>query len=226
LKEVTDYVGLGHTHKHFEIDNWAFNPGSLEITSVNEYRETRGAFVVDVDEDNNVNAQHVRDYRQRPFQQLSFDVSGYKDTKDITEELLKKIDREARRAEDGEPSPIIEITLRGQLGFPNSQLEMQKIRDDAREMSGALHIRVKNNSVPVEYAVAIDMDDEMEREKVERRVIEDLIIRDSRYNTAPRTMADAVIGAKRLALSDDSPDKIAEFISMKINDTDATAAAE
>jgi exonuclease SbcD len=226
LKEVTDYVGLGHTHKHFEIDNWAFNPGSLEITSVNEYRETRGAFVVEVDENNNVHAQHVRDYRQRPFQQLSFDVSGYKDTKDITEELFKKIDREARRAEDGEPSPIIEITLRGQLGFPNSQLEMQKIRDGAREMSGALHIRVKNNSVPVEYAVAIDMDDEMEREKVERRVIEDLIIRDSRYNTAARTMADAVIGAKRLALSDDSPDKIAEFISMKINDTDATAAAE
>jgi DNA repair exonuclease SbcCD nuclease subunit len=218
LKEVTDYVGLGHTHKHFEIENWAFNPGSLEITSVNEYRETRGAFLVEVDERNVVTAKHVRDYRQRPFQQISFDVSGYKDAKDITDEVLLKVVREARKAEEGEPAPIIEITFRGQLGFPNSQLEMQKIRDGAKEISGALHIRIKNNSVPVEYAVALDLDDDMEREKVERRVIEDLIIRDSRYNANSRTIADAVVGAKRLALSDESPEKIAEFISMKLED--------
>jgi DNA repair exonuclease SbcCD nuclease subunit len=216
LKEVTDYVGLGHTHKHFEIENWAFNPGSLEITSVNEFRETRGAFLVEVDEDDRVIARHVRDYRQRPFQQLSFEVSGYKDTKDITDALLTMVENHARRAEPGEPEPIIEITLRGQLGFPNSQLEMQKIRDGAKEISGALHIRIKNNSVPVEYAVALDIDDDLEREKVERRVIEDLIIRDSRYNSNMANIADAVVGAKRLALTDDSPEKIAEFISMKL----------
>ena len=93
---------------------------------------------------------------------------------------------------------------------------MQKIREGAREISGALHIRIKNNSVPVEYAVGLDVDDEMEREKVERRVIEDLIIRDSRYNSNLANIADAVVGAKRLAMSDDSPEKIAEFISMKL----------
>ena len=27
LKSVTDYVGLGHTHMHFEIDNWGIEPG-------------------------------------------------------------------------------------------------------------------------------------------------------------------------------------------------------
>lgn len=224
LKEVTDYVGLGHTHKHFEIENWAFNPGSLEITSVNEFRETRGAFVVEVDESNIITAKHVRDYRQRPFQQISFDVSSYKDAKDITDEVLLKVSREARKAEIGEPAPIIEITFRGQLGFPNSQLEMQKIRDGAKEITGALHIRIKNNAVPVEYAVALDLDDDMEREKVERRVIEDLIIRDSRYNANSRTIADAVVGAKRLALSDESPEKIAEFISMKLEDAGVPAA--
>jgi DNA repair exonuclease SbcCD nuclease subunit len=25
LKTAVEYVGLGHTHKHYEIDNWAFN---------------------------------------------------------------------------------------------------------------------------------------------------------------------------------------------------------
>jgi len=63
----------------------------------------------------------------------------------------------------------------------------------------------------------------MEREKVERRVIEDLIIRDSRYNSNLMNIADAVVGAKRLALSDDSPEKIAEFISIKL-EQDVTSA--
>jgi DNA repair exonuclease SbcCD nuclease subunit len=223
LKEVTDYVGLGHTHKHFEIDNWAFNPGSLEITSVNEYRETRGAFLVEVDEENRVTAKHVRDYRQRPFQRIGFDVSGYEDPKDITDALLAQVDREARIAEAGESAPIIEITLRGQLGFPNSLLEVQKIRDRAKEKTGALHIRIKNNSVPVEYAVAVDLDDEMEREKVERRVIEDLIIRDNRFRSDSGRIADAVVGAKRLALSDESPEKIAEFIALKLDHKESAA---
>jgi DNA repair exonuclease SbcCD nuclease subunit len=38
LKQGLDYVALGHTHRKFEIDNWAFNPGSIEITSISDYR--------------------------------------------------------------------------------------------------------------------------------------------------------------------------------------------
>ena len=43
----------------------------------------------------------------------------------------------------------------------------------------------------------------------------DLIIRDNRYKTRVEEMAEAVVGAKRMALSDDTPDKIADFIALK-----------
>src|SRR5215210_7019297 len=76
LKSLTHYVALGHTHKRFDIDNWAFNPGSLEPTAIDEYREERGLYLVEVDEEHNVRAEHIKDYTQRPFQRLSFDVSG------------------------------------------------------------------------------------------------------------------------------------------------------
>jgi hypothetical protein len=105
--------------------------------------------------------------------------------------------------------------LRGQLGFPNSRLELQKIRDTAKEMTGALHVRVKNHSVPTEYAVATDVDEDVSREFLERRVVEDLIVRDSRFKTRIDGISDAVIGAKRMALSDEEPEKIAEFIGQK-----------
>jgi DNA repair exonuclease SbcCD nuclease subunit len=225
LKSVTDYVALGHTHKAYEIDNWAFNPGSLEITSIDEYRETRGAWLIEVGDDNRVNATHIRDYRQRPFQRIGFDVSGYAEAKDITDGVLAKVEGEARGFKDyahgdgGDAiyKPIIEITLRGHLGFPNSLLQLKEIREKAQAMTDALHVRIKNHSAPIEYAVAADLEDDASREKLERRVIEDLIVRDNRFKTRVEDISDAVIGAKRMALSDDEPEKIADFIALKLD---------
>ena len=216
LKSVTDYVALGHTHMHYEIDNWAFNPGSIEVTNIAEYREKRGVYLVEVDDDNTVRAEHITEYTHRPFQRIPFDVDGFADTKDLTAAVLDKIDREARRPEGDKPAPIVEIIMKGQLGFPNSVLELKEIRERAKEICGALHIRVKNLTVPIDYAVAVDIDEDASREKLERRVVEDLIIRDNRYKTKVNEISDAVIGAKRLALSDEEPEKIAEFISQKL----------
>lgn len=216
LKSVTDYVALGHTHKSYEIDNWAFNPGSLEVTSIDEYRETRGAFLIEVGENNEIIAKHITDYRQRPFQRLSFDVSGYAESKEITEAVLELVKHEAKTFDGDAPRPIYEITLRGHLGFPNSNLELQKIREEAFKSTDALHVRIKNHSAPIEYAVAADVGEDVSREMLERRVVEDLIIRDNRYKTRVEEMADAVVGAKRLALSDETPDKIVDFIALKL----------
>jgi DNA repair protein SbcD/Mre11 len=215
LKSLTDYVALGHTHKSFEIDNWAFNPGSLEITSIDEYRETRGVFLVEVNEENEVTATHLKDYRQRPFQRIPCEVSGKTDAKEVTESVLEKVRNEAHAAEPDKPKPIIEIILRGHLGFPNSLLELQKIREEVQNLTDALHIRIKNHTVPVEYGLAEDLEEDASREKLERRVIEDLIARDNRYKLRAPEMAETVIGAKRLALSDEPAEKIVDFIALK-----------
>ena len=215
LKTAVEYVGLGHTHKHYEIDNWAFNPGSIEITNISEFRETRGAFVVEVDDDNEVSARHIEDYHFRPFQQIMFAVTGYADAKDVTSDLLEKVKNEGRIAETGKPQPIIEISLRGKLGFPNSLLEMQKIRNEVISMTDALHVRIKNHTVPADYLDTQDDIDDTGREKLERRVIDDLIFRDNRYKTRSEVISDAVIGAKRMALGDEPAEKIADFIAQK-----------
>ncbi len=216
LKSVTEYVGLGHTHMHYEIDNWAFNPGSIEVTNISEFRETRGVFIVEVDKDNQVSARHIQDYRQRPFQRLPFDVDNYSDAKDITADFLAMVRNKARSGEEGQPSPIIEITLRGRLGIPNSLLEMTKMRDETQKLTDALHVRIKNHTSPVEYAVAEDVEEDASRETLERRVIEDLIGRDNRFKNRPEEMARLVIGVKRQALSDEPPEKIVDLIALEI----------
>jgi exonuclease SbcD len=213
LKDAAEYVALGHTHRRFEIDNWAFNPGSIEITSISDYRETRGVFLVEVGEDNSVYARHIDDYLHRPFQRLDFDVSGRASGDEITTAVLGKFQYEGKRAEDGRPAPIIELTMRGILGLPNSQLELKKIRDEAKKITGALHVRIRNHTTPLDYTGRDAPDDQEGRERIERRVVEELVIRDNRYKTRADEIAGLIIGVKRDALNDESPEKIAESIA-------------
>lgn len=220
LKALTNYVALGHTHKRFDLDNWAFNPGALEPTSIDEYKDERGAFLVEVDDEFNIKAKHLRDYVQRPFQRLSFDVSGVEDADAVFEGVMETVGREARKfdSDSSEPAPIIEITLRGHLGFKNSLLQINRMREEARERTGALHVMMRNQSVPVEYAVAAGMDLQAPRHERERRVIEDLIARDNRFKDRAREIADLVIESKRLALNSESPDRIIELIEEKLKE--------
>ena len=216
LKSVTNYVALGHTHKCYQIDNWAFNPGSLEVTSIDEYRETRGAWLVEVGENNEVIAKHLEDYKQRPFQRLNFDVSKIEDAQEVTSGVLALVKTQAREAVSSDSQPIIEITLRGYLGFPNSLLEQQKIREETQKLTNALHVRIKNHTAPIDYAIAADLEEDVSREKLERRVIEDLIVRDNRYKLRAEDVAKAIVGVKIMALGDEEPEKIADFISLKV----------
>lgn len=218
LRPLVDYVALGHTHKRFELDNWAFNPGSLEACSIDEYREERGAFLVEVGDDRSVTAKFIDDYVQRPFQRLVFDVSGAEDPDAVHAGVMETVRREARAHDPGSegPAPIIEISLRGHLGFKNSLLDLRKMREEALRETGALHVMLKNQSVPVEYAVAAGLDENTTRAHRERRIIADLIARDIRFRGRASEMAELVLEAKRRALGDDTPESILELIEQKI----------
>ncbi|HYY41241.1 MAG TPA: hypothetical protein VE775_00830, partial [Pyrinomonadaceae bacterium] len=210
---------LGHTHKRFEIEGWAFNPGSLEAVSIDEYKEERGVYLVEVDGAREVRAAHLRDYTQRPFQRLSYDVSGATDADAVHAGVLEVVEREARRhdaAQDESPAPIIEINLRGHLGFKNSLLDIPRMREATKQLTGALHVMITNRSVPVEYAVAAGLDADASRQVRERRIVEDLIARDIRFRTRAHEMAALVLEAKQLALSDESPEKILDLIEQHV----------
>ncbi|HYO62121.1 MAG TPA: exonuclease SbcCD subunit D [Pyrinomonadaceae bacterium] len=223
LRSLVEYVALGHTHKRFEVDNWAFNPGSLEACSIDEYREERGFYLVEVDDAHNVTAKHVTDYVQRPFQRLSFDVSGVADPEAVHAGVMELVGREARRhdPDSDAPAPIVEISLKGHLGFKNSLLDVARIRDESRALTGALHVMVRNQSVPVEYAVAAGLDGDTSRHIRERRIIEDLIARDNRFRERAPEMAALVLEAKRRVLGDDSPAEILDFIEQQLDSTAA-----
>src|SRR5262249_49184381 len=153
----------------------------------------------------------VRDYHQRPVLRLSFDVSGYLTPEELRETLFSQLRGEVvphnsseAGAEAVGEAPVIELTLRGRLGFKSSLLEVNRLREEIKREFTPLLVMMKNQTVPVEYAVAAGLSEGVSRAERERRVIEDLIARDSRFRDQARALAALVIEAKRLALADET----------------------
>ncbi len=221
LRSVVDYLALGHTHKNFEIDGWVYNPGSLEACTVDEYANTRGAYLVEVSNGHHT-ARLVQDYHQRPIVRISFDVSGRAEPEQLREELFAQLRREVtpHNPDDTDAlAPVIDLALRGHLGFKSALLEINRIRDEIKKEFQPLISIIKDQTVPVEYAVAAGIGDHVTRAERERRVIEDLIARDARFRERAVEMADLILEAKRLALTDEEPAKIAELIEQRLTAT-------
>ena len=218
LKDYVDYLALGHTHKNFVIDGWAYNPGSLEACSVDEYANERGAYVVEI-EGKQHTARLVQSYRQRPVIRVGFDVNGQSTPEEFHEALFAQLRQELTPHEAGDETalpPVIELALRGQLGFKNSLLELNRLRDEIKKEFKPLLVMVRNQTVPVEYAVAAGLSESISRGERERRVIEDLISRDARFRERSTDLASLILEAKRMALCDENPARITELIESKM----------
>ena len=77
---------------------------------------------------------------------------------------------------------------------------------------------VRNQTVPVEYAVAAGLSEHISRGERERRVIEDLISRDTRFRHQSLILAGLILEAKRLALDDENPARISQLIEERLLD--------
>ncbi|MFL6274626.1 MAG: exonuclease SbcCD subunit D [Blastocatellia bacterium] len=220
MRDAVDYLALGHTHKHFEIENWAFNPGSLEACSVEEADVERGALLVEADGPT-IKTEFLRageHYFQRPFKRIEHRISGSEDPETIRAEILDTLRREiitSGEVED-EQKPIIELSLRGSLAFKNSLLQLNKLKEQAIEELRPLGLIINNKTIPKQLAVAMDLAKDAPRGERELRVIEDLIKPDPRFAGRAAEIAALVIEAKRMALEDEPAERILALIEDKL----------
>jgi exonuclease SbcD len=220
MREAVDYLALGHTHKRFEIENWAYNPGSLEACSVDEIEAERGAFIVET-AGTNIKTEFVtaaKDFYQRPFKRIPFEIGNSEDPEVIRAQILETLRTACAGTGDveDEKKPVIELTLRGQLGFKNSLLRLDKLKEQAIEALNPLGLIINNKTIPKQLAVAIGLSRDVPRSERELRVIEDLIKQDSRFAARAAEIAPVVVEAKRLALEGESPEKILQLIEARL----------
>ncbi|HXG94003.1 MAG TPA: exonuclease SbcCD subunit D [Blastocatellia bacterium] len=221
LRGAVDYLALGHTHKRFQIEDWAFNPGSLEACSVDEAVTERGAYIVETTGPKIISMEFIaagEGYFQRPFRRIEHEVSGKEEPDAIRAEIFETLHRECAIANtiEEEQRPIIELTLRGQLGFKNSLLRLDKLKEQAIEELRPLGLIINNKTIPKQLAVAVDLARDTPRNERELRVIEDLIKPDPRFGARASEIAAIVVEAKRLALEGESAEKILKMIEDRL----------
>lgn len=212
LKTYINYLALGHIHRNFVIDDWAYSPGSLEPTAIDQYEVVRGAYLVEVDLEKKTHKPRLmREYRQRPFIRLSFTIS--EDTPEKFNDRLFDFLNSSLipSTQDMEGLlPIVELTISGSLSFKTNLLNLNKIRDRIKKEYKCLLVLIKNQTKPIDFQS--EMPDDTPRSEKERRVLFDLVSKDIRFKDKSDKLTDIIFEAKRLALSGELPEKIAGMI--------------
>jgi exonuclease SbcD len=189
LKEVVDYLALGHYHSAYDIDGWVYNPGSPDTCSIAEYGEPKGFY-------------HVKDGKAdlkkaaiRRFLVIHVSVDEHK-TADM---LLKDIEERLARHEKSE-GPIINIILEGTLSFDRSHLNIEAIKEMASERLNALHADVRFNLSNDEFFISRLESNAFDRASIEREVFHKLARSDSILAGNSDLFADSLSEVKDLAV--------------------------
>jgi DNA repair exonuclease SbcCD nuclease subunit len=222
LREYVDYLALGHIHKPFEVEDWIYNPGSLETCGIDEVAwPERGYYLVDVDTGASRRSGRPGKHRarlianpRRLFLRLSFSVDAYASPEAVYAGVEKLIRQEAAGATDGS-QPVVELVLEGVLAFDRFALDLKRLEGMVEAGLNPLLVRLVNRAVSTEYEVSGD--ESKSRVELEREVVEDLVERDARYRPAAGAWTDLILDIKRMVLEGTSPQGIIEYLQAQLD---------
>ncbi|MCZ7393946.1 MAG: DNA repair exonuclease, partial [Candidatus Methanoperedens sp.] len=191
LKEVVDYLALGHYHTKYELDGWVFNPGSVEMMSLNEYDMPKGFY-------------HIRDNGAklispitRPVRRIRLDMSDIATLEDLYSKINAKIERETTVQSD--KAPLIELMLYGEMNFPKSDVNLDRIRNMLIEQFKPLWSEVKLQRTNSPYTIKEGDVRGLTREQIELRVFSDRIKLDGRYRDNVDDVVKIMVEVKKMA---------------------------
>ena len=191
LKEVVDYLALGHYHMQYEMDGWIFNPGSIEMISMNEYGLPKGFY-------------HVKDSGAklitpvtRSIRRIKLDISGI-ETPDVLYSSIKNL-LERQPATLSDNKPLVELLLYGELSFPKSDIDIDKIGKMLEEEFKPLSSEVKIEKSNSQYAINESDVKGLSREQIELRVFSERVKLDTRYRDNSDAIVNTIIEVKKKA---------------------------
>ncbi|MEO1401485.1 MAG: exonuclease SbcCD subunit D [Cyanobacteria bacterium J06635_1] len=203
LKTVgVDYLALGHIHKHYSVEGWIFNPGSLEANNVEEAGFERGVLLVNLDS-TGIRAELKTDYRQRPIVRLRITAKGQESIEDITQSAIATLDQANLPTA---PQPIVELRIEGQVGFDRLELDTRALQQTLQSRSNALIFLLKYDVDEVAYAEPLR--EEANRLEIEQTIFTDLLTANNVYKKRAEQLAQGLIDIKERQLSGQSEEDI------------------
>ncbi|WP_068819811.1 metallophosphoesterase family protein [Phormidesmis priestleyi] len=205
-----DYLALGHIHKNYSEQGWVFNPGSTEANSVEESKYDRGAYLVELTPDG-VQADLKQDYYQRPWVRLQVKARGDESQEQLKEAAIAQVQSAIKSKRIiPDQAPMVELRIEGQVGFDRLDLDVKKLQQHLKDLTGALIFLLKYEVDSVEYASPLS--EEMSRSHIEREVFTDLLVAHNTYKGRSTELAQGLIELKDLQLQDHSEVELYDFV--------------
>lgn len=195
LKDAVNYLALGHYHTNYELDGWVFNPGSVEMISMYEYDLPKGFY-------------HVRDSgaklitpMTRPVRRIKLDMSGVTTPDELYSKVSSKIESERSLQQDA----LVELILHGDMGFPKSNVNLERIKDLVIKQFKPLWSDVKIVRSNSKYAVTVGDLRGLTREQIELFVFSDMVKNDSRYRDHAEEIVKNMLDIKKKVCAEFEP---------------------
>jgi DNA repair exonuclease SbcCD nuclease subunit len=219
LKAVgVDYLALGHIHRNYSLDNWIFNPGSIEANSITENQEQnpRGVYLVELSEAG-VQAELKQDYQQRTIIRLSLQA----DPDQTVAELEQAATTLVKKAVKGNKTKdaIVELRIQGSIGFERAALDIRALRFRLQELSQALILLLKYDVSSREFQTYIDDTELPSRTDIERTVFTDFLAASASYREAADPLVQGLLDLKTKVLDQQSETDLYDFVETLLSQT-------
>ncbi|NEQ95574.1 MAG: exonuclease SbcCD subunit D [Cyanothece sp. SIO2G6] len=212
-----DYLALGHIHKSYSVENWLFNPGSIEVNSIEESRYERGVYLVEL-VNNQVTAQLCQDYQQRSVVRLQLKLSG-KELVNEVETAAYDCVQAAIASQSLIPTeqPIVELRISGTVGFEPLDLNTKALQQQLKDACGALIFLLRYDVDPLTYQSPLS--DGEDRYYIEEEIYRDIVASHSAYRNHTQTLAQGLISLKDSYLQNQPEPELYEIVGQLLETT-------
>jgi len=209
LKDVVDYLALGHYHMQYEFDGWIFNGGSPDMVSMEEYGQPKGYYYYD-----GVVAKFI-DTRDsvREVVRLTVNVTDSKDATDILTKVQNKL-REVK--EKGvRKDALVDIIIKGGVELQKVEFQVARYQELALDKLNALNVNVKLR-LEGHQVDMIERDlDGLGRREIEEKVLHKLVLDHPKYKQNPEVLLSALFDIKE-AVVGQKPDEYCDMMGEKL----------
>lgn len=242
VREVVDYLALGHIHKRYEAGGWIYNPGSPEAHNIQEGQDDweHGIYTVDVGESAGVDGEgpgtlshdithHAT--KRRPYYRIEFEVTPYDSPGELEAAFREHVEDERDQLEEhcaatefqaggDRRRPILDARFEGTLRFERADLRTDKLAEWAEGACDALHVQV-NTSIRTadtqELLEELDgesvfIDGRLNTDALERRVFE-TIATESEYGEHADEVAEVLERSHRMSQTGEAVESISDMVS-------------
>ncbi|MGC1306130.1 MAG: exonuclease SbcCD subunit D [Phormidesmis sp.] len=213
-KAGVDYLALGHIHKNYEEEGWIFNPGSIEANNVEESQFKRGAYLVEIDEQE-VRAELKTDYRQRSIVRLQLKMRTQDTIEAVEAGVIALLQKSIKsKAIIPDQQPIVELRITGTVGFDRLELDTRALQKKLQAQCNALIFLLRYDVNEAAYASPIA--DETSRSEIEQEVFTDLLAANANYKKQAAQLAHGLMDLKDRQIAGESEESLYALVESLI----------